>query len=176
MVLGPLLLLLVLVGLEARLDIGMAEEGIVVEGHLRVDGLQRAVLEQHEGVDLHERRVLLHEEPIERLEYLRRLLHQHLIVEELPRRLVGLEVGHADRRVDDDLLDLLRCLFGYLLDVHTAGAGEHHHRAFRLTVDKDGDIIFCRDVDSLGDEHAVYGVTFDLHAEDRLGILADLIR
>lgn len=48
-VLGPLLLLLVLVGLEARLDIGMAEEGVVVEGHLRVDGLQRAVLEQHGG-------------------------------------------------------------------------------------------------------------------------------
>ena len=173
MVLGPLFLLLILVGLEALLHVGVTEERVVVEGHLRIDGFQCAVLEKHERVDLHEGGIFLHEELIESLENLSSLLHLSFVIEELPRSLVGLEVGHADGRVNDDLHDLLRCFFGNLLDIHAAGAREHHHRALRLTVDEDRDIIFGGDVDCLGDEHTVHSVAFDLHAEDSLRILAD---
>ena len=107
MVLGPLLFLLSLIGFEEFLHVGMAEQGVVVKRHLCVDGLERAVLQHHEGIDFHQRRIFLGKEPVERLEYLCSLLHLSLVVEELIGSLIGLEVGHTHHGVDDDLLYLL---------------------------------------------------------------------
>ena len=91
------------------------------------------------------------------------LLHLRHIVEEFESSLPCHEVCHAENRVDDDFLNLLGGFSGHLLDVHTTRTAQHHHRALRLSIDKNADIVFCRDIYGFTHQHSVDRESLDIH-------------
>ena len=152
----------------------MAEVGVVVDGELRVDGQQPAVLRHDQRVDLGQRAVVLDEGLREALDQ-RDGRPVEVAVEAgregQPARLVALE---AARRVDRLAVDLLGVLLGDLLDLHPAGRRGDQHRPPGRVVDHRAEVELAVDVDLLLDEHGVHGLAAgaldgdELRAEQRL--------
>ncbi len=114
----------VFLALVAQLrDLRTAEQSVLVEAHLGVeghDGLllgddQRVDLE-HVGVEVAERRDRSRGSALELADDLR-------LGTETEGDLAGLEGLHADRGIDDDLDDRIGLAVRDLLDVHAAGGG-----------------------------------------------------
>ena len=96
--------------------------------------------------------------------------------------LVGLGVGQAGRRVDEDLDDLLGRVVRDFLDVHAAFAGGHQRDLLRGAVGHHGDVDLLLDVGAFLDQQAPHLLAFraglvrhQLHAEDLAGELLDLV-
>jgi hypothetical protein len=105
----------------------MAEERVVVEADLRVEGDDVAALGHDEGVDLHERRIELDERAGERGQERHRLRELLFLAEpeaeREPPRLVAREPDDGIDRLAEDLLGRLR---RDLLDLDAALRRRHH--------------------------------------------------
>src|SRR6478752_465289 len=110
---------LVLGDLEAGVVL-VPELRVVVERHLAVEGLERAVAELHQRVDLDERGVLLDEDGPQLLDRVRRLVGDGVV--EAGRRddLRGFGVVDADQRVDGHPRDGVGVLVSGDLDLDAA--------------------------------------------------------
>src|SRR5690606_4838171 len=78
-------------------------------------------------------------------------------------------------RVDRHLEDRVGPLGGELLDLDAALGGAHGEERAVRAVEQEGEVVLLGDVAGLGDQHAVHGMALDVHAEDRLGLLARLL-
>ena len=123
----------------------MAEQGVVVEGHLGVQRQHVARWRHHQRVDLRQAAILV-EKDLRQARHdglgLRRLLGGEAQIEGQPPGLERLQAGVGiDRRLED----LLRRFRGDLLDLDAAlGAGHQHRQA-------DGPVEHHAEVDLPGD-------------------------
>ncbi len=139
-------------GVAVGEDVGVAEEGVVVEVELRIERADVAGFGDDKRVDLHHRAIAGDEEAVEVFKERAGGLEEcGGNAEELRKfaRLVGLE---AEERVDRDVVDFFGGLFGDGFDVHaTFGAG-NYDRCGSRAVDEHRDVEFLFDLDGLGDE------------------------
>ena len=119
----------------------VAEEGVVVERHLGVEGEELTFLRDQERVHFDHRAILL---PVEMVE----LRHEgNALLEEVAREaeregdLACLEGLEADGWVDLHLEDLLRGVVGDVFDFHAAfGRGDDDWEG-RCAVEEDGEVV-----------------------------------
>ena len=89
----------------------------------------------------------------------------------LARELVGELLARLDVAPDQRLGVRL----GHLLDVHAAHAREHRQQLLLRAVEDDRGVVLGGDLRGLLDPELVDGEAADVHAEDRLGVLARLV-
>jgi hypothetical protein len=163
-------------------DVAPAEHGIVVEGHLGVEGQDAVVLGDDERVDLQHRAVTIAERPVgvhDRLHGGRDLAD---VEAELERDLARLELLQADSRLDHDLDQGLGLVGGDFLDIHAAALRGDDPDALGLPVEDVAEVEFALegvgglDIDALDGLALRSGL--DRHealAEEILGRVADLV-
>ena len=155
-VLGGLDLLGVLLAFVAQGDnIGMAVEGVVVEGNLGVEHAQLAVRHDDQRIDLQHRHVLGDESRIELRDQALDLLGQIAGESERARRGAAV-VGHdSSRRIDREAVNLFRRVMGDVLDVDAALGREDERNPARLPVDQRREIELLVDIRAVLDIEAV---------------------
>ena len=149
----------VLRGVVQFAQVGVAEQGVVVEVDLGVGGEHPAVTGDGEGVDLDQRAVAVAENSVEALHHGGDGPHLHGSHAQPignPASLVWLESEAWIDRYPDDLV--WGCL-GDLLDVHAAGLAHHYDGTASRTVRDDADVQLALDVEGLLDQHGVDGDT-----------------
>jgi hypothetical protein len=154
------------------LEVGAALDLVVVDHHLRVDGDDLALRRDDERVDLGERAPVLDERLVELLHDLARRARLLRVLVQEEAELLRLEGEKTVARVDAEVLDLLGRRRGDFLDVDAAGGADHEDGLLGRAVDDDPDVRLGADVGGLGDEHLLDGQALDVHAEDRLRLLA----
>ena len=106
-------------------DVGMAEQRVVLEGHLGVEAEQVALFRHHQRVDLDEARVLVEEQFVQARDEARALLGKHAFELERGSDHAAMEGAQARGRIDGKRRDLLGRLGGDFLDVDAAfGRGD----------------------------------------------------
>ena len=153
--------------------LGLTEGGVVVDGHLAVDGEDASVTGLDHRVDLDEGGVLV---PVG-LPQLDDSRDDGVLLPpgeaSLSKDLTSLSlVDTVDRHLGQGLGPLL----GEGLDVHATLTRAHRQVATLTTVEQDREVVLLGNVSSLGDHHLVNGVTLDVHAQDGLGVLGRLLR
>ena len=166
-----------------RRQIGMAEQGVVVEAHLGVQRQQAVVGGQHQRVDLQHAAIAGEEQLAQGLHELlgiaQRGLRQAQPAGQLAD-LVGLNAGIDVERLGEDPL---RHGGGDVLDIHAAFRGNDQHRPAAAAIDDRAEIKLAGDRAAFFDQHAVDGLAFrpgldgdQLMAEDvggdRFGLFA----
>ncbi len=169
-------LLGVLLGLVAqRLDVRMAEHGVVVERHLGVEDTELIVGGDDERVHLQHRHVLGDEGLIELAEQLGGLLGEVALQPERVGQRATMVRPDAGGGIDGEGVDLLGSRVRDLLDVHAALGGGHDRDPARLAVDQQGQVEFLGDGGAFLDVEAVHllalgpGLVRDQNAAEHLG-------
>ena len=108
-----------------RLDLRMAEERVVVKGHLGIERKELVVLGGDEGIDLDQRSVRLDESLVEALEEDDGLVHHAGLDVECEGDLAALVRSEPDDRIDLFLIDRGGILGGDFFDLHAAGFRGH---------------------------------------------------
>ena len=162
--------------------IGMAEEGVVIEPDLGIQGGDIAVLGHHQRVDLHHGAVLLHEEPVEVLEEDHALFEAVALEPKGEGHLAGLERAETQGWIHGHLDDLLGGFFGDFFNLHAAFRGGQDGDAAGAAIHQEAQVELAGDVDGFGDEHgadlAALGTGLlgdELHAEDGLEQIGGLV-
>ena len=160
------------------LDVGVAEERIVVEGDLGVERKQLVVLGRDEGIDLDQRSIGIDEGPVEALEEADRLVDLRGLESERKCQLARLPRAEPDGGVDTLLVDGVGVFGGDFLDLHAAGLRSHKHQLAGGAIEHDAEIEFAVDGGGLLDQQALHllplgsGLVGDkLHAEDVFSVL-----
>ena len=144
----------------------MAPQSIVVERHLGVERLKRAVSKQRKRIDLNERGIVVNKHAIEPSEEIGSLLHslagkaQHL--SKCQRGFVG----QADARINGKLQKSFGLGLGDLFDVHPATAACHQANRLRDAINEHSGIELSCDV----------GRRFDIQTLDTLTLRSGLRR
>jgi hypothetical protein len=159
-------------GLRVGEQLGLAELGVAVDRHLRVQRDDPTVLGEDERVDLEQRRVGGLEPVVELDEELGDLVEEVLAEARLPGDLAFAARPTAPRRVDVDLDDLLGVRAVGLLDLHAALDRGDDLVALAHPVVEDRQVVLLGDVAGRLDEHLLDDVALDVEAEDVLGVLA----
>jgi hypothetical protein len=115
-------------------DAGPAEQGVVVERHLGIEGQHPVVLGDDQRVDLQHGAVAIAERPVGVHDGLHRGRDLLDIEPELEGDLARLELLQADRRLDHHLDQRIRLVGGDLLDVHAAALAGDDADALGLPV------------------------------------------
>src|ERR1035441_10017604 len=164
------------------LDLGVAEEGIVVEGDLGVEREELVVFGGDEGIDLDQRGVGLDEGFVEALEECDGGGDLRGLKTEGKGQLAGLPCAKADGRIDGFLEDGLGIFGGHFFNLHAAGLGGHEDQPAGGAVEDDAEIKLAVDGRGLLDEQALDllserpGLMSDeRHAEDILGVQLGLL-
>src|SRR5574343_367760 len=164
-------------------DFRLTVQRVGVEVELGVERLDGAVGFVDQRVDFSQRSVGFHVAGVQVLQRFNALrnggfVHAHALGQGL-----GLLVGQADQRVDEDLDDLFRGLVGDFLDVHTAFVRSHHGHGLGSTVGQRGNVVFVLDVSAFFDQQATNLLAFraglvrdQLHAEDLAGVFANFFQ
>jgi hypothetical protein len=160
----------------------VTEQRVRVEVELRVECDDLAVAGNVQRVDFSQRCVGFPECLVQALQDRACLRNRSSRHADLRGEVVCLRVEQARRRLDDDLVDQFRVLFGDFFDVHAAFARTHQHDLLRDAVDDEADIQFLLDVGAFFDQQAVHLLAFrarlvrdQLHAEDLVRVFAHLL-
>lgn len=121
-------------------DIAATEQGVVVEGHFRVEREHLVVLGDDQRIDLQHGRVIVAEGAIGAEDRLHRARHLLQVQAELKGQLARLEGQQADGRLDNDLKNGVRIGLGDLLDLHAAMLGGDDAHALELTIEHETEI------------------------------------
>ena len=130
----------------------MAEERVVVEVDLGVEGEELVVLGGDEGIDLEQRGVGFDEGLVEALEERDRLVDLRGLEAEREGQLARLPCAEADGRVDGLLEDGLGSLGGDLFDLHAAGLRGHEDQLAGGAVEHDAEVELAVDGGGFFDE------------------------
>jgi len=156
----------------------MAEQRVVVEGDLCVQGEQLVVLGSDERINLHQRSVGIDECLVKALEERHRVVDLCRLQSQRKGQLARLPCAEPDRRIDRLLVDGLGILGRDLFDLHAAGLRSHEHQLAGDTVEHDAQIELAVDSRGLLDEQALHLLALrtrlvgdELHAQDVLGVL-----
>ena len=134
-------------------DVGVAEQGVVVEIELAIERQHVAAGRDDQRVDLGERGVGVDEELDEVLEkrrpFLGRIAGEAERLADLPR----LEIGQAEADVDRHAEDLFGGVVRDDLDIDSAFGRGHHDRALQAAVDRQPQVELAGDVVPDRDQH-----------------------
>ncbi len=154
--------------------LGVAEGGVVVEGHLGVEHAHLAVGREHERVDLDEVGVTVDVALVE--------LHDDLGgartsfgVEPGPLHQVAGRLGAEPvERVDVQPRDRLGVFLGHLLDLDPATRRDHRQMQLGGAVEGEAGVVLLGDVGRFLDPEPAHQVSFDVEAQDVAGMLCQL--
>src|SRR5229473_1065411 len=165
------------------LDLVVAEQRVVVEIHLGVEGDDLAVAGDNERVDLDDRGVELGEDLVHRQHELDGALHLLALEPEAEGELAGMEAFHPGGGIDRHLEDLVRMLGRDLLDLHAALGRGHHGDPRGRTVDQHAkielalDVAAFLDIDALDLAAGLSGLRGDKDVAEHLaGARRDLVK
>ncbi len=133
----------------------MTEQSVRVEVELGVQRDDLAVAGQDQRVDFSQRSVGFIERLVQALQRLAGLRHARVGHADLAGDVVGFSVGQADRRLDDQGVDLFRAVGSDFFDVHAAFARGHQRDLLRNTVHHQRNVQFLLDVGAFFDQQAV---------------------
>jgi hypothetical protein len=162
-------------------DLLVPEQGGVVDRRLRIERDHVTRFRDDERVDLDQGRIELSERGVELRQHLARFLPDvlgHGRLRRDPSRLLRLE---AARGIDVLLDERVGILLGDLLDVYAAHRRQHHQRPLLGAVEDDRRVVLGLDLRGLLDpelvnpERPLAVGARDVHAEDRLRVLARLV-
>jgi hypothetical protein len=142
-----------IVGVAEGPGLRVAEEGVVVEAELGVQGQEAPVGGDHQGVDLGQRAVAGDERHVQPADGGRAGLGEVPVQVEPEGEPADLERQQAQRGIGHRPEDLLRRAGGDLLDVHAARLGRHHDGRPGLPVEGDGQVQLAGDGERLLDQH-----------------------
>ena len=169
------LLLGILGGAVAQLgQLLVPVEGAVVDRHLRVERDHLAVGGDDQRVDLDQGRVLGERDLVQLDQQLRHLVGRVLIDPGVHRHLAPKLAGELLARLDVALDQGRRVRLRHLLHVHAAHAREHREQLLLRAVEDDRGVVLGVDPRGPLDPDLVDGEAADVHADDRLGMLAGL--
>ncbi len=117
----------------------MLEEAIVVERDLAIQGDQALFLRDDQRVDLYQRRILLHEQPIEIPQHFHeRSDHRRfkLLQTKSKRHIAAVVPLEAHCGINRFLDDLFRCLCSDLFDFHPAFGAGNERRPPGVAIDE----------------------------------------
>ncbi len=154
---------------------GVAEAGVLVQGHLAVQRDDVTGAGGHERVDLDEGGVLGDEHGPQLLQDVRDLAGELTLETAGGGDLGGFGGVHPLQRVDGHPRQGLGPLDGELLDLHAALRAGHGEVGPVGAVQQEGDVVLLGDVRSLRDHDPVHGVALDVHAEDGVGVRLGLV-
>src|SRR5690606_9024404 len=166
-----------------RHDVGVAEQRVAVEIELGVQGDDIALAVAVQRVDLDQGGIRLHVALVELLEDVNRLRggvggHADAVGDFL-----GLRIGQAGKRADEDLDDLLGRAVGGLLGVHAAFARRYHGHLLGATVGHDGQVVFLLDGCAIFNTETADRLSFgtglvrvELHAQDPASQAPDVVQ
>ncbi len=153
----------------------MPEEGVVVDVHHGVGGDDIALARDHQRIDLRLAGVVVLPEVVQRLQNARHRAGHVTGNARLVHRLPCLKGVESVRRVDALASDGRRRLGGDVLDVDPTLRGDHDDGFTLATVEGHAEVEFVREVDCRLDEDPIHVVAFEIHAENRLGGLAEFV-
>src|SRR5512133_411724 len=163
-------------------DIRVADQAVVIEADLGVQGRDIPLLGHHQRVDLHHGAVLLHKELVEVLEEDDALLEGIAFEPQGEGHLARLEAIETQGRIHGHPDDLLGGLFGDFLDLHTTLGGRQDGDPAGHAVHQEAQVELTLDVHGLGEEHRANlaplgtGLFGDqLHADHGLEELGSLV-
>ncbi len=134
----------------------MAEQRVIVEIHLGVERDHVAAVGKNQRIDLGERCIGFVECLVEPLQHEPRFRERRFGDADLARDVIGLAALQARHRVDEHLMDILRCLGGDFLDIHAALATRHQAHALRAAVNHHADVELLLDVGAFFDQESPY--------------------
>ena len=157
-------------------DVPLPEHRVVVEVHLRVQGVDIALRVHHQRVDLDQGSVGFqvgrHHAGHDRLDLARRAAFES----EPGRDPPALERQHAEQRIDQLPQDRVGIRLGHVLDVHAARARCHQEGAFGGAVQGHAQVELPVDFQGFLDQHLAHLLAFgaglvghQLHAQDLTG-------
>ena len=118
----------------------MPEQRVVVERDLRVQCKQLVVLGRDERIDLHQRRVCIHESLVETLQKCDGRIDLRRLQPQRERQLARLPCAEPHRRIDGLFEDGLRRLCRDLLNLHAAGLRSHKDELASRAIEHDAEI------------------------------------
>ena len=161
-----------------RLDLRMAEERIVIEGHLRVERKQLVILGGDERIDLQQRSIGFGKGLVQALEELHCGVDHGWLQPQGKSDLASLVVGESDDRINLFLVDRLGILGGDFFNLHTAGLRSHEDQLACCAVQHDAEIQLAIDRGCLFYQQALHLlplrsglVSHQLHSQDGLGCI-----
>ena len=155
----------VLVGL----DVGVAEQRVVVDRDLRVERDDRAVVELHERVHLDEGRVALLQQLVQAPQHVGRSLAR--VDRQRADELAHVERPQPEHRVDVHPAQRLGTGASELLDVHAALGGHHREVVAGRAVEQHRRVELPGDRQQLLDEHLGHLVALEVRPEHAGGFL-----
>ena len=172
--LGHLLLGVLGGGIAQLRVLRVAEQPVAVQRDLGVERHHVALGGHDQRVDLDQHRLLAHERLVQAAQQLAHRADDVGVHPGGEGQPPGVEVLEAQQRVDVQAGDRRRVIGRHLLDVHSAPGGQQHQRSLARAVEHDRRVVLRRDVRRALDPQLVHDVAADVHAEDRLGMLARL--
>ena len=130
----------------------MAEERIIVEVDLGVEGEELVVFGCDKGVDLDQRGVGFDVGLVKAQKELDGVVNLRRFETQRKGQLARLPTAKADGRIDRLLEDGLGCFGGHLLDLHAAGLRGHEDQLACGAIENDAEIEFAVDGSALFDE------------------------
>jgi hypothetical protein len=163
-----------LVDVTELLPLGMAEGGVVVQGHLGIQGVNLPLRCQDQRVDLDQVGVTLHIAAVEGHQDGRSPLPGLGVQPGLVHQGPGVGLGKTDHRVDVHTGDRSRLLVGDGLDLHPAPGRHHGEVLLGGPVQREAGVVLLGDIRRVLDPQASNHVALDVEAEDVAGMQADL--
>ena len=134
----------------------MAEQGVVLHVQLGVQGHHPVVPGYDQGVDFHQGTVVFGKDAVQGIQRLGRRSRLGRLQSQPGSQPAGL-VGHQPQhRLNRLGVDVLGVGGGHLLNVHSPGGADNHHRPPETPVNGQGHVELPSDVGQFLDQHRVY--------------------
>ena len=172
---GQPLALVELVDVTELVPLGMAEGGVVVQGHLGVEGVHLAVGREDQRVDLDQVGVAFDVAAVQVHQDGHRPVPGLGVQAGLVDQAAGVGLGEPDRRIDVHAGDGRRVLLGHRFDLDAALGRHHGEVLLGRPVEGEAGVVLLGDVRGVLDPQAVHDVALDVEAEDVAGVQAHLV-
>src|SRR5574343_1516019 len=163
-------------------DFFLTVQGVRVKVELGIQRLDVAVAFEDQRIDFSQRGIRFHVAAVKLLEGIDGLGLRTGRDTNAVSQGLGLRVGHANERVDENLDDFFRCLVSDFFDVHTTFARCHHGNALGSAIGQRSHVIFVLDVSAFFDQQVTNLLAFraslvrdELHAENVVSVLTHFV-
>jgi hypothetical protein len=157
------------------LPLRMPERGVVVETHLGIERMYRAVGPQYERVDLGEIAIAFRETPVQLHKDVGSAVDRRGVQLGVDGRLVRRRARDSIDRIDVHHHDRVGIAVGHRLDLDTTLRGQHQQMLLRGTIEREARVVLLGDVGRVFHPQPAHHMALDVHAEDVPRVQADLV-